>query len=119
MSAERLGYKQHPLWQEAMALAREAYAVAEDLRGVDPEGALRLRKAAVAAAAHVAGALSAEDSLARETDASAAREAAGDVAACAGRPPERSARTRELLRRAHELERSIGQQFTTGSGFAC
>src|SRR4249920_3841171 len=39
MTPERPDYKQHPLWTAAMALAHEAYAVAEELRERDPGGA--------------------------------------------------------------------------------
>src|SRR5262245_23058171 len=52
---ERPDYKSHPLWAEAMALAHEAYGVAEKLRPRDPEAAKLLRRAAVAVPARVAG----------------------------------------------------------------
>ncbi len=63
---ERPGYKDHPLWQSAMALTRDAYALAERLGGTSPEAARRLRKAAVAVPAHVAAALSGETRRRRE-----------------------------------------------------
>ena len=55
---ERPAYKKHPLWESAMALTRDAYALAERVKDASPDTASRLRKAAVAVPAHVAGALS-------------------------------------------------------------
>jgi hypothetical protein len=57
---ERPGYKDHPLWQSAMALTRDAYALADRVKGMSPEASLRFRKVAVAVPAHVAAALSGE-----------------------------------------------------------
>ncbi len=50
--------KGHPLWNDAMALARDAYDVAECARERSAVTSTRLRKAAVSVPAHVAGALS-------------------------------------------------------------
>jgi hypothetical protein len=63
MPPERPDYKSHPLWNEAMALARAAYAVAEEVSGRDPEEARRLRQAAVSVPAKLAGALAAPGPL--------------------------------------------------------
>ena len=109
MTPERPDYKQHPLWTAAMALAHEAYAVAEELRERDPEGARLLRKAAVSVPAHLAGALSADASFARETDASEARAALAEVAARAEVLPTRGGLSRALLQHTRDLERSVRQ----------
>jgi hypothetical protein len=84
---ERPDYKSHPLWAEAMALAHEAYDVAETLRPRDPEGARLLRRAAVAVPARVAGALSADDGTERATETSGARAALSEVAERASGAP--------------------------------
>ena len=84
---ERPDYKSHPLWAEAMALAHEAYGVAERIKPRDPENARLLRRAAVAVPARVAGALSADDGLERATETSGARAALSEVAARASTAP--------------------------------
>jgi hypothetical protein len=119
MIPERPDYKQHPLWTEAMALAHEAYAVAEQLRGRDPEAARLLRKAAVSVPAHLAGALSAEEAFARETDASEARAALAEVAARAEGLPTRGGLSRALLRHARDLERSVRRTLGEPRSFVC
>ena len=50
-------YKDNPLWIDAMRLVREAYALAERVRGEAPVASRRLRKAAVAVPANIAGIL--------------------------------------------------------------
>jgi hypothetical protein len=99
VSSDRPDYKDHPLWTEAIALAHEAYAVADGLRASDPEEARLLRKAAVSVPAHVAGALVAEQEEQRAADVSGARAALTEIAARPG--------SRDLLRRAEALERSV------------
>ena len=84
---ERPDYKSHPLWAEAMALAHEAYDVAETLRPRDPEGARLLRRAAVAVPARVAGALSADEDTERAMETSGARVALSEVAERASGAP--------------------------------
>jgi len=105
---ERPDYKSHPLWLSAIALAREAYAVAEELLAEHPEVSRRLRKAAVSVPAHVAGALSAEPGARRE-DMLAARGALAEVsrqaARVSGEGPGR------LARRAEELDRLVLFEF--------
>jgi hypothetical protein len=119
MPAERPEYKQNPLWTEAMALAHAAYAVAEELAERDPEGARLLRKAAVSVPARLAGALSADDAFARDSDASGARTALQEVAARAERLPTRGGTSRELVRKARDLERSVGRALGHSGGFVC
>lgn len=119
MPAERPGYKNHPLWNEAMALTRAAYAVAEEVSGREPEEARRLRKAAVAVPARLAGALTAADTLARESDAAEARAALEEIAARAGNLPTRGGTSRELSRRALELERSVRATLHLTGGLVC
>ena len=119
MFADRPDYKQHPLWNEAMALARAAYAVAEEVAERDPEEARLLRKAAVSVPARVAGALAADEALARETDASHARAALDEVAVRAGRLPTRRGSSRRLMRQARELERSVRRVLGGSEGFVC
>jgi hypothetical protein len=97
---ERPAYKSHPLWRTAMALAREAYVLADGVKERSPKTASSLRKAAVAVPAHIAAAVS--DRLERRRHhVSAACEALAAVAACAGRVPGES--SRELIRRAETL----------------
>lgn len=119
VSAQRPDYKLHPLWTEAMALAHEAYAVAEELAERDPEAARLLRKAAVSVPAHVAGALSALEAFARESDASQARAALAEVSARAEVLPTRGGRSSALLRRARELERSVRRTLGDSQSFVC
>lgn len=102
-----------------MALTREAYAVAEQLRERDPEGARRLRRAAVAVPAHLAGALSADEATAREADAAQARGALAELASQAGRLPTRSGSSRELLRHAQALERSVARALPGPPSLVC
>ena len=102
-----------------MALAREAYAVDERLRDRDPDGARRLRKAAVAVPAHLAGALSAGETLARQADASAARAALAELASRAERLPVHGGSAGDLLQHARELERSVGLLLGTPRSFVC
>lgn len=99
---ERPDYKSHPLWEEAMALAHQAYGVAETLRARDPEEARLLRKAAVSVPSRVAGALSAPEAPVREAEASQARAALAEVAARAGKIPP-GGPSADLARRAVEL----------------
>jgi hypothetical protein len=119
MTPERPDYKQHPLWTAAMALAHEAYAVADELRERDPEAARLLRKAAVSVPARLAGALSADASFARETDASEARAALAEVAARAEVLPTRGGLSRTLLQHARDLERSVRLTLGEPQGFVC
>ncbi|HEY1435814.1 MAG TPA: hypothetical protein VGG65_10580 [Thermoanaerobaculia bacterium] len=115
----RPDYKSNPLWTEAMALTRAAYAVAEELAERDPEEARLLRKAAVAIPARLAGALSADEVFARSTDASEARVALAEVAARAERLPTRGGTSRELVKQARDLERSVRLALGDTGGFVC
>lgn len=102
-----------------MALAHEAYAVAEELRERDPEAARLLRRAAVSVPAHLAGALSADEAFARESDASEARAALAEVVSRAEGLPTRGGRSRVLLQRARELERSVRRALPDSRSFVC
>jgi hypothetical protein len=101
---ERPAYKSHPLWETAMALVRDAYAVADGVRGLSPETARGLRKAAVAVPAHIAAAVS-DSGEERRQHALAARGALAAVAAYAGKLPGEA--SRQLARRAQTLELSV------------
>lgn len=115
---ERPDYKSHPLWAEAMVLARQAYGVAEALKSRDPDAARLLRKAAVAVPARVAGALSAGDGAERRTQASRARSALSEVAARASAAPA-SRETAALAERAGSLSRSFDLALFTPGGPPC
>jgi hypothetical protein len=97
---ERPAYKSHPLWESAMALTRDAYALAERLKGTSPEAARRLRKLAVAVPAHVAAALSARTRQRREHVLilrSALAELARQATGASGEISEKLAREAETL----------------------
>lgn len=119
MIPARPDYKSHPLWTEAMALAKAAYAVAEEVADRDPEEARLLRKAAVTVPARLAEALSSEEAVARGSDVSDVRAALDEVATRAGRLPTREGSSRELARRARALERSVVRVLGESEGFVC
>ncbi|HLN56997.1 MAG TPA: hypothetical protein VK416_00455 [Thermoanaerobaculia bacterium] len=108
---DRPAYKSHPLWESAMALTRDAYALAECVRGASPDVASRLRKAAVAVPAHVAGALS-DDPDKRREHVLAARGAIAEVARQAA--ASRGESSRELARQAETLDLSVLFEFGAG-----
>jgi hypothetical protein len=118
MPPERPDYKSHPLWNEAMALARAAYAVAEEVAGRDPEEARRLRQAAVSVPAKLAGALAAPGPFERDADASQARAALGEVAERAVRLSTRRS-SRELARQARDLEAAVRRTLGDSEGLVC
>jgi hypothetical protein len=105
---ERPDYKNHPLWNLAMSLTRDAYAVAERLRENEPEIGFRLRKAAVAVPAHVASALASGDDK-RVEHMLAARAALAEVARQAGRI--RTPGCEELTSAAEGLDRAVLFEF--------
>lgn len=115
---ERPDYKSHPLWAEAMALAHQAYGVAEALKPRDPEGARLLRKAAVAVPARVAGALTAGDGAEREMETSGARAALSEVAARAS-AASASEEAAALAQRAGSLSRSVTLALSSTGGLPC
>jgi hypothetical protein len=119
MTPARPDYKSHPLWTEAMALAKAAYAVAEEVAARDPEEARLLRRAAVTVPARLAEALSTDEDLARESDASDVRAALDEVAARAVRLPTRQGSSRELALRARALERSVVRVLGGSEGPVC
>jgi len=106
---ERPAYKKHPLWESAMALTRDAYALAERVQDASPDTASRLRKAAVAVPAHVAGALSGAPAKRRE-HVLAARGAIAEVARQAA--GSRGEPSRELARQAETLDLSVLFEFS-------
>lgn len=112
---ERPAYKSHPLWEGAMALARDAYALAERVKDSSPETASRLRKAAVAVPAHVAGAIT-ENSDRRREHVLAARGALAEVARQAGRSPGEA--SLELTRQAETLDLSVLFEFGATEAFS-
>jgi hypothetical protein len=109
----RPAYKEHPLWSLAMALTRDAYALAEAIRPRDAESADRLRKAAVSVPAHVATALAADGDKSAE-EVRAARGALGEVARLAGR--DGSPEAVRLERQATLLDRRVLFDFSAGEG---
>jgi hypothetical protein len=119
---ERPDYKHHHLWTEAIALAHEAYALADQLRDRDPDAARRLRKVAVSVPARVAGALSAEEAPQREADVVGARAALAELVQRAARPGAAGIEplSRDLLRRARALEQSVRLELESqANGFVC
>jgi len=109
-------YKANPLWADAIALAHEAYRIAERARGGFPALARHLRKAAVSVPAHIAGALSADGErppsecivLARGALAEVQRQALrlrGGLEAEGG----------DLTARARRLERRLGDLPSAGA----
>jgi len=110
----RPDYKSHPLWNEAMELAREAYSLAEELRVEHPEFSRRLRKNAVAVPARIAGALSCTDA-ARDEHVLAARGALAEVSRQTAREESpahaASGRISLLILRAQKLDRAILFEF--------
>jgi hypothetical protein len=105
---DRPAYKNHPLWIEAMALTREAYALSERLQKQDPETSRRLRRAAVAVPAHVASALSAQPDK-RSEPMQAARGALALVSQMAAHACESDGA--DLLHRAGDLDRCVLFEF--------
>jgi len=119
MTPARPDYKSHPLWTEAMALAKAAYAVAEEVAERDPEEARLLRRAAVTVPARLAEALSADEDWTHGSDASEVRAALDEVAARAVRLPTRQGSSRALALRARALERSVVQVLGASEGPVC
>jgi hypothetical protein len=105
---ERPAYKSHPLWESAMALARDAYALAERVKDSSPETASSLRKAAVSVPAHVAGVIT-EGSDRRREHVLAVRGALAEVARQAARAPGEA--SRKLTLQAETLELSVLFEF--------
>ena len=95
-----------------MALTRGAYALAERIREASPDAASRLRKAAVAVPAQVAGALS-EGPDKRREHVLAARGAIAEVARQAAASNGES--SRELARQAETLELLVLFEFGAGA----
>ena len=105
---DRPDYKSHPLWTGAMALARDAYALADRVKDASPETASRLRKAAVAVPARVAGAI-ADGAEKRREHVLAARGALAEVARQAAQAPDEAGN--DLMRLAETLDLSVLFEF--------
>lgn len=99
----RPAYKSHPLWQSAMALTRDAYALADRVKERSPDAARALRKAAVAVPAHLAAAVS--DRREDREHALAARSALAEVIRQASRVQGED--SRDLARQAETLDLSV------------
>ena len=112
----RPAYKDHPLWNEAIAVARQTYAVADSLADRDPAEARRLRRLAVSVPARLAGALSAERGPERAAEISEARAALQALAARAERVSGLPGVLADLPRRAHALESSVALELSVGNG---
>jgi four helix bundle protein len=119
VAADRPDYKRHPLWADAMGLARDAYELAGRIRESDPEAARNLRRAAVSVPAHIAGALAAEQATEREADVASARTALAEVARHAAQAPRSvsiAPLSAELGRHARTLERSVAAALAGADG---
>jgi len=103
-SGARPEYKSHPLWGRAIAITREAYALAEVLRTRDAAAATSLRRAAVAIPARVAGALESRGAR-RAEEVLAARGALAEVARQARRDDSPAAR--RLRDEAEDLDARV------------
>lgn len=113
--SDRPTYKTHPLWNQAMALTRESYALAGLVERLEPDLARRLKKAAVSVPAQVAGALGA-GCAERIEHMRSARGALAELAREA-----RSAAVpgnEELARRADELDRRVLFEFGAGEAYS-
>lgn len=112
-------YKSHPLWNEAMELAREAYALAGQIS--DPGVSSSLRKAAVSVPARIAGALSTEETE-RDEHVLAARGALAEVSRQAARDRDGQGSAgpsfRRLAERADALERALLFELGVSAGRA-
>jgi hypothetical protein len=102
----RPAYKSHPLWEAAIRLAHDAYGLADAIRSNDPDAAGEIRRAAVSVPARIAGALSAETSGEKETEAAGASAALGWLAARA--ESAHAPAFEGLADRARELSRGVG-----------
>ena len=105
--ADRPDYKNHPLWKEAIALTRDAYALAQRAQRQSPDTARRLRKAAVSVPAHVASALSTPEK--RADHMLAARGALAELSRQATRTAAEG--SDRLARLAEDLDRRVLFEF--------
>jgi hypothetical protein len=103
-SGDRPEYKSHPLWGRAIAITRDAYSLAESLRGRDAAAASTLRRAAVAVPARVAGAIESQGAR-RAEEILAARSALAEVARQARRDD--SPEARRLRDEAEDLDARV------------
>jgi hypothetical protein len=110
----RPAYKDHPLWSEAMALARDSYALAGRVKETEPDLARSLKKASVAVPAQVAGALEVSGEKRRDHVA-AAREALAELSRLGCHAREAGVDgAGELVSRAEDFARSV--LFALGAG---
>ena len=111
----RPAYKSHPLWTGAMALARDAYALADRVKDASPERAGRLPVGAGAGPAHGAGAI-ADGADTRREHVLAARGALAEVARQAARAPDETGN--DLTRLAETLDLSVLFEFGVTEAFS-
>jgi hypothetical protein len=81
---QRPAYKDHPLWNAAMALTRASYAAAQRIKDRQPEVAQSLRKASVTVPARIAEALVADADADSDANANANANANPNADAEAG-----------------------------------
>jgi hypothetical protein len=112
---DRPSYKTHPLWNQAMALTRESYALAGLVEDQEPDLARRLKKAAVSVPARVASALGGGCTERLEHMLSA-RGALAELAREARRAAVPG--NEELARRADELDRRVLFEFGAGEAYS-
>jgi hypothetical protein len=110
-------YKSHPLWEAAIRLAHDAYGLADAIRPADPDGAGEIRRAAVSVPARIAGALCAETSGEKESEAASASAALGWLAARAERA--NAPQSEGLADRARQLSRGVGLALRGEHGPVC
>ena len=112
---DRPSYKTHPLWNQAMALTRESYALAGLVEEREPDLARRLKKAAVSVPARVASALGGgcDERMEHMHSARGALAALAREARLAGVPGDE-----ELARRADELDRRVLFEFGAGEAYS-
>ncbi|MEO8431461.1 MAG: hypothetical protein ABI592_08130 [Acidobacteriota bacterium] len=120
----RPSYKSHPLWNEAMALTKEVYALADRLAPLDADLARRLKKLAVTVPAGVAGA-AATGGEERLGHVAAARAALGELSrealaldAAVPADAEGVRADAGIARRADSLHRAILFEFGAQGGLS-
>ena len=104
------GYKDHPLWKEAIDLVGEAYALAEKARDGAPLVARHLRRAAVNVPASIAETLTSEREEERADSRLRARGALAEIERQTGMLPRELAEAAEALAgRARKLFWRMGR----------
>lgn len=115
----RPSYKDHPLWQQAIGLVEEAYAVADAARPNAPDAALRLRRIAVGIPAALADALADEPEHDLAEDRSRALGALAEIERqTLALPDEITPRGDALAARARKLYRSVEKALSLEQRFS-